>query len=276
MIYNNITYRTDASFETEIVEALPSTDLAKLNTIYFVKNNGADNTCSEYLCIEEGQTRRWELIGTTAVNLSDYVKKTDVKPLYVHNITLHYKDTTGVGDGECRASFVLINKESKSYSINTNTDNNVDWTPFLRLFRDIIAETNAPNDLTALLPYPGTPNSKNHLIPCSGVTYTPLTEGAAYSFCVNNHIGAKYFKYSDSKGEVKRLLIIYGYPTTAKALTSATGFQSALEISCGMVEANNDIDPIFTENDLTPFASSGHFTKQYLAITDLIHPLQVI
>lgn len=279
MIYNEIIYRTDASFDTEIVETLPSTDLAKLNTIYFVKNNDADNTCSEYLCIKEGSTRRWELIGTTAVTLSDYVKKTDVKPLYVHNITLHYKHSShpNGGDGECRASFVLINTEDTSYSMlanNVTTADSAARQSLLKLFRAVISETNKPTGLSAL-PALG---SKNHLIPCSGVTVAPLTANAAQSFCVNSHIGAKYFRYND--GDLKRLLIIYGYPTTGKVLTAATSYQSALEISCGLVEAEEDgTDPIFnSDKKLEDVAKNNaeDFAGQYIAVTDLMHQLSII
>ena len=65
------------SFEYQIVQTLPQT--GEKGVIYLVPNSGSDpNIYDEYVWIVSGQTGSFELIGTTAVDLSDYMKKTDM------------------------------------------------------------------------------------------------------------------------------------------------------------------------------------------------------
>lgn len=298
MIYNNITYRTDASFDTEIVEALPSTDLAKLNTIYFVKNNDADNTCSEYLCIEEGQTRRWELIGTTAVTLSDYVKKTDVKPLYVHNIELFYNhglhpygnSAKDYGDGGCRASFILINHDKDSYSfqssnlqdavnkwdagkayIPTSVENLTTYQAWqlARLFRAIA--------------FDATRNANAYLRPCAGSSSVVLNGATNSSYSNNYKIGTKYFNFNLVQGEYrkvngqeqktvdKRLIVVYGFFTNKALFLKDVEHQSAIEISCGQYKADeNGQDPLFAIETQKEF--EDYLTAMYANTTPTLSP----
>jgi hypothetical protein len=82
-------------FKLSIVEALPTT--GEKMTLYFVPKEGADNDIyNEYVWIE--QTSSYEFLGSTAVDLTDYVKNTDyasttkggvirVNPAYKTNIT---------------------------------------------------------------------------------------------------------------------------------------------------------------------------------------------
>ena len=61
-------------FKLSIVEALPTT--GEKMTLYFVPKDGADNDIyNEYVWIE--QTSSFEHLGSTAVDLTDYVKNTD-------------------------------------------------------------------------------------------------------------------------------------------------------------------------------------------------------
>lgn len=308
MIYNNITYRTDASFDTEIVEALPSTDLAKLNTIYFVKNNDADNTCSEYLCIEEGSTRRWELIGTTAVTLSDYVKKTDVKPLYVHNIELFYNHglhpygkNKDYGDGGCRASFILINHDANSYSFQTDNlqkavnawSNESPYVPtevenltiyqawqLARLFRAIA--------------FDATRNANAYLRPCGGSSSMVLDGAVNSSYSNNYKIGTKYFSFNLDPAEYrtvngkqqskvdKRLIVVYGFFTNKALFLKDVEHQSAIEISCGQYKADeNGQDPLFvieTEKEFEEYlrAMYQNTTPTLNPAVDFVHQVIVV
>ena len=61
-----------------IVETLPELADADLNTIYMKKNNTSKdkNVYSEYMAIEVEGVRSWEEIGDSAVDLTDYLKKT--------------------------------------------------------------------------------------------------------------------------------------------------------------------------------------------------------
>lgn len=61
-------------FKLSIVDELPNT--GEKMTLYLVSKEGADNDVyNEYIWIEA--TSSFELIGTTAVDLTDYVKNTD-------------------------------------------------------------------------------------------------------------------------------------------------------------------------------------------------------
>ena len=62
-----------------IVETLPELADADLNTIYMVKKTSTKdkNVYTEYMVIEVESIRSWEEIGDSAVDLTDYLKKTD-------------------------------------------------------------------------------------------------------------------------------------------------------------------------------------------------------
>lgn len=65
------------SFEYSIVQTLPTT--GEKGVIYLVPNSGsAPNIYDEYVWITSGASGSFEMIGTTAVDLSDYMKKTDM------------------------------------------------------------------------------------------------------------------------------------------------------------------------------------------------------
>ena len=65
------------SFNVEIVESLPSTDI-DLHTIYLVPKTGSGtDVYNEYIYINNN----WELIGNTAVDLSNYYTKTETDTL---------------------------------------------------------------------------------------------------------------------------------------------------------------------------------------------------
>lgn len=61
------------SFEVEVVSALPTSNI-KDHTIYFVPQASNSSTHDEYMYINNA----WELIGTTSVDLSNYLQTTDI------------------------------------------------------------------------------------------------------------------------------------------------------------------------------------------------------
>ncbi len=79
------------SFDVEVVNALPSTNI-KDHTIYFVSKSGGDtgDVYDEYMYINN----TWELIGTTAVDLSGYVptSRTINNKALTSNIILNASD----------------------------------------------------------------------------------------------------------------------------------------------------------------------------------------
>lgn len=61
----------------EVVQSLPASGNA--GTIYLVPNSGTNpNIYDEYIWISSGSSGSWEKIGSTDVDLTDYLKKTDV------------------------------------------------------------------------------------------------------------------------------------------------------------------------------------------------------
>lgn len=65
------------SFEYQIVQSLPAT--GEKGVIYLVPNSGSSpNVYDEYVWITSGSSGSFEMIGTTAVDLTDYMKKTDM------------------------------------------------------------------------------------------------------------------------------------------------------------------------------------------------------
>lgn len=65
-------------FSAEVVDQLPA-DGGQAGVIYLLANTQSeqDNAYKEYMRIGG----KWELIGTTAVDLSDYIKISDLTPI---------------------------------------------------------------------------------------------------------------------------------------------------------------------------------------------------
>lgn len=61
------------SFEVAIVNGLPSENIDD-HTIYFVPEQEGSSTYNEYMYVNN----RWELIGTTTIDLSNYLQKSDI------------------------------------------------------------------------------------------------------------------------------------------------------------------------------------------------------
>lgn len=61
----------------EVVDKLPHVSEGKFNVIYLVPTEGDPTSKDEFILIEEGEpaTRKWEQIGTTKVDLSNYFTK---------------------------------------------------------------------------------------------------------------------------------------------------------------------------------------------------------
>lgn len=59
----------------EVVDELPAVSEGKFNVIYLVPTEGDPTSKDEFILIEEGGERKWEQIGTTKVDLSNYFTK---------------------------------------------------------------------------------------------------------------------------------------------------------------------------------------------------------
>lgn len=63
------------SFNVEIISSFPTGDNIDTHTIYFKSKTGeTGNVYDEYMYIGNA----WELIGSTSIDLSDYLQKTDI------------------------------------------------------------------------------------------------------------------------------------------------------------------------------------------------------
>lgn len=82
-----------SGFSAAIVDELPES--GNSSTMYLVKKSTSDddnNVYDEYFYINEA----WELIGSTAMDLSDYVKTSDLRPLTNEEIVSIYNSAKGV------------------------------------------------------------------------------------------------------------------------------------------------------------------------------------
>lgn len=70
------------------VQELPTAANAEMNTIYLVPvNDGADNVYMEWYIEEKNNTKYWEKLGTTSIDLSGYVQRNDMATFTNQEIT---------------------------------------------------------------------------------------------------------------------------------------------------------------------------------------------
>lgn len=106
----------DAGFDVQVVQELPTTGEA--HTLYFVPSSDpqTQNAYDEYLYVNNG----WELVGSTAVDMSDYYTADEVDALLDDYATITYVDSSLSLKADI--SYVdasLANKANISY-IDTN------------------------------------------------------------------------------------------------------------------------------------------------------------
>lgn len=135
------------SFEVSVVASLPVSDI-DTHTIYFISNSSSgDSIYDEYMYIDNN----WEKIGSTAVDLSNYLQKTDIsdwakqttKPTYIAS------EVGAISNTEPAASITQTNidnwtKKSNLFTVSSSsTDNDYWWK--LKIDRsNLFAFTNAP------------------------------------------------------------------------------------------------------------------------------------
>lgn len=115
------------SFEIALVNALPTENIDD-HTIYFVPNSQDANTRDEYMYVNN----QWELIGSTTIDLTDYLQKSDIsdwakaatKPTYtarevgaVPTITSNSRSDSSITT--TASSITIITDYDESENINT-------------------------------------------------------------------------------------------------------------------------------------------------------------
>ena len=85
---------TGVSFS--IVQTLPQSNIST-STIYLVANSGTGtNSYDEYIYVNNSGTYQWEMLGTTAVDLSGYFNSTNLPALTNQEIASIYTNATPV------------------------------------------------------------------------------------------------------------------------------------------------------------------------------------
>lgn len=99
-----------------IVASLPAVSAADENTIYMVPKatsetgTGADNGYNEYMLVKVGESKKFEKIGNSAVDLTDYAKKT-----YVDDAkTAAVSSAKSYADGLAKNYAAAVHKHTKS------------------------------------------------------------------------------------------------------------------------------------------------------------------
>ena len=114
-------------FKLSIVDTLPS--IGEKMTLYLVPKEGTNNDVyDEYIWVE--QTSSFEFLGTTAVDLTDYVKNTDYASANTAGV-VKVSDAFGIIKNEdgalytARASLESYKAKSKHYAIGKDTLENI-------------------------------------------------------------------------------------------------------------------------------------------------------
>lgn len=177
-----------------------------------------------------------ELIGSTEIDLTNYVTKDDLRnntKLYRHNVFLYYRhiapNLTVAGDGMIQASFTLINNDKNSYTFSHNTGNNPDLTTMsldsawqlIRLYQAIALSTNK--------------NGVEMGRPCSGMCLVAraVNDSRVVVTCPNTLINTEYTGTDASNWQ--RNIIVSCYSSDISKFGAAN-----LTIACG--------HPTFDEN----------------------------
>ena len=77
-------------FEPVVASSLPTASADTMYKFYFIPKQSAGeqtNTKEEWMTVREGSTYRWEKIGETEVDLSDYVTTTDLATILANYVT---------------------------------------------------------------------------------------------------------------------------------------------------------------------------------------------
>lgn len=173
-----------------------------------------------------------ELIGTTEIDLTNYVTKDYLRnntKLYRHNVFLYYRHiATNLyteGDGMIQASFTLINNDKNSYTFDHNTGSNPsEQAMFLesawqltRLYQAIALSTNK-NEEEMARPCSGiclvarTVNGSRVLMTCPNILITTNYTGTDASNWQRN-IAVSCYSSDVSKFGAANLTITCGHPT---------------------------------------------------------------
>lgn len=115
-VYDTILANKSTGISITIVESLPTENIDS-NKIYLVNSSttGSSSIYDEYLYVEE----RWELIGSTQVDLSNYYTKTEADSNYA-KLSL-YNDTT-INIGRKSGTTIGVNSVAEGYN-NTASGN---------------------------------------------------------------------------------------------------------------------------------------------------------
>lgn len=221
-------------FTPIIVETLPTENIST-NTIYLMLNTsqGEGNTYDEYVYINDN----WELIGSTAVDLSNYYTKEEIDKLL--------SGESGSIDNTTYERLPLI----KLSSVNPSTED--DYAAFSELFTNVYQRDGAFNKLAF---YTQSESTTSALWTYAGVSLTGSGESQYISAVwLQRFIMNPVLKYS---GFHK-----INYPITHND-------DGTITVSRGSITVNQTFDSQFLAKDnttsFTPSSSYNPATKKYV------------
>ena len=119
-----------SSFEVKVVDSLPSS--GENNVLYLVKdaNGEQGNTHLEYVWADNA----WELLGSTKIDLKDYVKKTELEPIKTKLDTIpsdaKYTDTI-YDDSGIKNDISVLKNSQLSKATQTDAETGTDDTKYM-------------------------------------------------------------------------------------------------------------------------------------------------
>lgn len=192
-------------FEVKIVNGID--EVTEEGYLYMIPVSGDNQSEVDHYVEYLFTNGKPEYIGTTQVDLTDYLKKSEVTPLYEHNILINFrtaneKIASANSDGSFLATLTLINQDPIEYTFSHHqdyTNNNPKVMPLqeawqlLRLYRAIQLSTDKDLNLQRA---------------CSGALVKPETASPYTAhYCINNSVSTKYYDFTDT--DWKRLLVVH-------------------------------------------------------------------
>ena len=137
------------SFEVSVVASLPTSDI-DTHTIYFVSNSSSgDSIYDEYMYINNS----WEKIGSTAVDLSNYLQKTDISDWAKESTKPSYtaSEVGAIANTEPAASITQTNidnwtKKSNLFTVSSDHSGSDYWWELKIDRSNLYAFSNSPGD----------------------------------------------------------------------------------------------------------------------------------
>ena len=245
-------------FTVEVVSATsegkPNVAEPSKDTIYLVPIAGRESAYAEYLYITAGEEDKWEMIGTTDVDLSNYFTKAETTSLvqtYVGEAEAKAKAYAGEIDTKLSGQISKVDTRLTTYvgEIDTrlNTIETTDWKSKLNYFDQYAGEAlekRVKANETAI----ATIKSKT-----DNIVIATVSEQTGTIAIPANAINFKViFDFETENGPNRTISEVYGRNTAAVALSEVVvGSNSAVITSVSETEVSFDLGVVPTKAVIT-------------------------